>query len=99
VRDLARRMSTAALRRLEQLGRMMHEPGPAVRANVAILDRAWGHPKQEIDLDVGGRSTGPVLYLPVQERDELDGSAEQPTHQELADGQLVPLVHPAKEPH
>ena len=52
VRDLARQKSLGALERLDQIGK--GKGAPAVRANEAILARAFGHPRQDVAVEHGG---------------------------------------------
>src|SRR4051812_49615203 len=52
VRDLARQKSLGALERLDKLGK--GAGAPAVRANEAILARAFGQPRQDVAVEHAG---------------------------------------------
>lgn len=65
-KDLCRQKSTAALERLERAGKRTKasELNAAVAANRAIIEHAWGKPKQELDVTSDVKT--PVLFLPEE---------------------------------
>lgn len=62
MKDLAKSKSLDAITRLDLLGQ--GSGMTAVRANEILLERAWGKPKQEIDLDAKNRLGGLIIHLP-----------------------------------
>jgi hypothetical protein len=66
-KELCKQKSTAALERLERIGKrtQIDALGAATNANKAIIEHAWGKPKQEVE--VGGDLRVPTLFLPEKE--------------------------------
>ena len=63
-KELCKQKSVAALERLERIGKrtQLGALNAAAAANKAIIEHAWGKPKQELEL--AGDVKTPVLFLP-----------------------------------
>src|SRR5712692_5929838 len=70
VRELARSLSPAVLKRLEEIA-LHGSEAAAVQAGAVILDHAWGRHR------IVTKHPGGVIILPAKETDELQASADK----------------------